>query len=82
QFPPGTHDLFVPAGTLLGYQGNWSGTAGNPTGIHLHFSVVKSTPSGGYENETDIDNTYDPAPFLGVTRNAAGVLICEGGSDQ
>ena len=82
QFPPGTHDLFIPAGTLLGYQGNWSGTAGNPTGIHLHFSVVKSTPSGGYKNETDIDNTYDPAPFLGVTRNAAGVLICEGGSDQ
>ena len=82
QFPPGTRDLFVPAGTLLGYQGNWSGTAGNPTGIHLHFSIVKSTPSGGYANETDIENTYDPAPFLGVTRNAAGVLTCEGRIDQ
>ena len=81
QFPPGTHELFIPAGTLLGYQGNWSGTAGSPTGIHLHFSVVKSTPSGGYANETDIDNTYDPAPFLGVTRNAAGVLTCEGRTD-
>lgn len=80
QFPPGTREVFVPAGTLLGYQGNWSGTAGNPTGIHLHFSIVKSTPSGGYADETKIDNTYDPAPFLGVIRNAAGVLICEGKS--
>ena len=77
QFPPGTREIFVPAGTLLGYQGNWSGSAGNPTGIHLHFSIVKSTPSGGYANETDIENTYDPAPFLGVTRNNAGVPACD-----
>lgn len=77
QFPPGTREVFVPAGTLLGYQGNWSGTPGNPVGVHLHFSIVKSTPGGGYANETDIDNTYDPGPFLGVTRNAAGVLVCQ-----
>lgn len=78
QFPPGTHELFVPAGTLLGYQGNWSGTPGNPTGIHLHFSVVESNAAGGYADETDIANTYDPALFLGVQRNAAGILICDG----
>jgi murein DD-endopeptidase MepM/ murein hydrolase activator NlpD len=76
QFSAGTRELFVPAGTLLGYQGNWSGNAAAPTGIHLHFSIVKSTPSGGYADETDIAYTYDPAPFLGVTRNAAGVLVC------
>ena len=76
QFPAGTRELFVPAGTLLGYQGNWSGNAASPTGIHLHFSVVKSTPGGSYADETDISNTYDPGPFLGVTRNAAGVLGC------
>jgi murein DD-endopeptidase MepM/ murein hydrolase activator NlpD len=74
QFPPGTRDLFVPAGTLLGYQGNWSGNPTNPTGIHLHFSVVKSKP-GGYADETDIDNTYDPGPFLGVT-SQSGLLLC------
>lgn len=78
QFPPGTRELFVPAGTLLGYQGNWSGNAAAPTGIHLHFSIVKSTPGGGYADETDIANTYDPSPFLRVTRNAAGVLACAG----
>ena len=76
QFPAGTRDLFVPAGTLLGYQGNWSGNAASPTGIHLHFSIVKSTPGGSYADETDIANTYDPGPFLGVQRNAAGVLVC------
>lgn len=81
QFPPGTREVFVPAGTLLGYQGNWSGSAGKPTGIHLHFSIVKSTPGGGYANETDIENTYDPAPFLGVTRNNAGLLLCGSASD-
>lgn len=77
QFPPGTREVFVPAGTLLGYQGNWSGSAGNPTGIHLHFSIVKSTPGGGYADETEIANTYDPGPFLGVTRTAGGVLVCD-----
>lgn len=78
QFPAGTRELFVPAGTLLGYQGNWSGNAAAPTGIHLHFSIVKSTPGGGYADETGIANTYDPGPFLGVTRNEAGVLVCAG----
>lgn len=77
QFPPGTREVFVPAGTLLGYQGNWSGSPGNPTGIHLHFSIVKSTQGGGYADETDIANTHDPAPFLGVTPDAAGVLGCQ-----
>lgn len=78
QFPAGTRELFVPAGTLLGYQGNWSGSAAAPTGIHLHFSIVKSTPGGSYADETDIANTYDPGPFLGVVHNAAGVLVCAG----
>lgn len=77
QFPPGTHEVFVSAGTLLGYQGNWSGSPGNPTGIHLHFSIVKSTLTGGYADETDITNTYDPAPFLGVAGGADGVLGCD-----
>jgi len=28
-FPPDTHEHFVAAGTLLGYQGNWGGARGN-----------------------------------------------------
>ena len=77
-FPPGTYEVFVEAGTLLGYQGTWSGNPGNPTGLHLHFSVVKSAPGGGYANETDIRNTYDPAPFLGVEADDDGILTCNG----
>lgn len=76
RFPPGTHEVFVEAGTLLGYQGNWSGNPVAPTGLHLHFSVVKSAIAGGYANETEIANTYDPGPFLGVIRNQEGVLTC------
>ncbi len=76
EFPAGTFEIFIEEGTLLGYQGNWSGNPASPTGLHLHFSVVKSTLSGGYRNETDIENTYDPTPFLGVQPNEDGVSVC------
>jgi murein DD-endopeptidase MepM/ murein hydrolase activator NlpD len=75
-FPPGTREVFVEAGTLLGFQGTWSGDATNPTGLHLHFSIPKSTGSGGYTNETEIRNTYDPAPFLGLTADDSGIIQC------
>jgi hypothetical protein len=76
-YPAGTHEVFVEAGTVLGFQGTWSGNPANPVGLHLHFSVVKSTLDGGYMNETEIANTYDPAPFLGVTPDTDGFLICQ-----
>lgn len=74
-FPPGTSEEFVKAGTLLGYQGNYSGTPGNPTGVHLHFSVVKDDGSGRFLNELEIGNTLDPSPYLGMLLNnkAGGV---------
>lgn len=68
-FPPGTSEVFITAGTLLGYQGNYSGTSGNPTGVHLHFSIVRDDGAGGYLNELEIDNTYDPSPYLGLLLN-------------
>ncbi|PKN95288.1 MAG: hypothetical protein CVU44_00995 [Chloroflexi bacterium HGW-Chloroflexi-6] len=69
-FPPGTDEVFVEAGTLLGYQGNYSGTPGSPVGVHLHFSVVKDDGFGRYLNELEIDNTLDPSPYLGLRLNA------------
>lgn len=69
-FPPGMYEEFVPAGTLIGYQGNFSGDAGNPTGIHLHFSIVLDDGKGGFKNELDIRNTLDPSPYLGLNLNA------------
>jgi murein DD-endopeptidase MepM/ murein hydrolase activator NlpD len=70
-FPPGTYDRWVEQGALLGYQGNYSADPNNPTGMHLHFSVVKDNGHGGYENELEIANTYDPTPYLGFNVNAS-----------
>lgn len=70
QFPPGTYEQFVPAGTLLGYQGNYSADPDNPTGMHLHFSIVMDDGAGKWKNELDIQNTLDPTPYLGIPVNA------------
>lgn len=69
-FPPGTGEVFVKAGTLLGYQGNYSGTPGNPTGVHLHFSIVEDDGEGQFLNETIIENTLDPSPYFNIILNA------------
>ncbi len=68
-FPPGTKDVFVKAGTVLGRMGNYSGTPGNPTGVHLHLSIVKDDGKGMFKNETDINNTLDPSPYFGFNLN-------------
>jgi murein DD-endopeptidase MepM/ murein hydrolase activator NlpD len=70
QFPMGTFEEYVEAGTLLGYQGNFSGEPGNPVGVHLHLSIVEDDGFGGFKNELDFDNTYDPSPYLGLPLNA------------
>lgn len=69
-FPPGKTETFVQAGTLLGYQGNYSGDPNNPTGVHLHFSIVKDNGAGSFLNELMIKNTIDPSPYFGLALNA------------
>lgn len=80
-FPPGTYDLPVDMGTFLGYQGDYSGDPNNPTGIHLHFSIVEDDGDGKFKNELDIENTLDPSPYLGLSLNAYEnrdrVPVCE-----
>ncbi|HTX91528.1 MAG TPA: M23 family metallopeptidase [Anaerolineales bacterium] len=70
-FPPGTSEKYVEAGTLLGYQGDYTGDPDSPTGVHLHFSVDMDDGRGGFRNELDIRNTLDPSPYLGLPVNAA-----------
>lgn len=70
EFPPGTSEIYIPAGTFLGYQGSYSGTPGNPTGVHLHFSIVKDNGQGWFLNELEIQNTLDPSPYFGMPLNA------------
>lgn len=70
EFPPGTHEAYVEAGTLLGYQGNYSGDPFNPTGVHLHISIVLDDGKGKFRNELEFRNTLDPSPYLGLPLNA------------
>lgn len=69
-FPPDTVERYVEAGTFLGYQGNYSGDASQPTGIHLHFSIVRDDGAGRFMNELRFENTLDPSPYLGLRGNA------------
>jgi peptidoglycan LD-endopeptidase LytH len=80
-FPAGTKELYVEAGTLLGYQGNYSGDPNNPVGVHLHVSVVKDDGFGNFKNELEIKNTYDPSPYFGLplnaNKNTDTIPVCE-----
>jgi hypothetical protein len=81
EFPPGTFEVPVDTGTFLGYQGDFSGDPNNPTGIHLHFSIVEDDGSGQFKNELDIRNTLDPSPYFGLPlngyENQDRVPLCE-----
>jgi hypothetical protein len=83
QFPAGTQEVFVEAGTVLGRQGNYSGDPDNPVGIHLHFSIVLDDGQGYFRNELAIGNTLDPSPYLGLRVNAnqdpAEIPVCPDG---
>jgi len=80
-FPPGTEEKFVQAGALLGWQGNYSGRAGAPVGVHLHVSVVKDDGQGKFLDERLIENTLDPSPYFGLELNATKMkedsFICQ-----
>ncbi len=84
-FPPGTREVFIAAGTFLGYMGNYSGDPSNPVGVHLHLSVVRDDGNGSFKNELDIRNTYDPSPYLGIelnaNRNQGEVPLCAPAAD-
>lgn len=68
-FPPGTEAVWVPQGTLLGYQGEYSGNSTAPVGTHIHVSIVKSDPDGSFKNEARPGNTLDPSPYFGMALN-------------
>lgn len=81
EFPAGTSEKLIEAGTFLGYQGNYSGDPNNPVGVHLHFSIVEDDGTGRFKNELEIANTLDPSPYLGLPlngyENRDRVPLCE-----
>lgn len=68
EIPPGTAELPVRRGMLLGYQGDYNGTA-RLIDTHLHFSIVRDDGHGNYLNETDVAHTIDPSPYFGMRLN-------------
>lgn len=75
QFPPGSLEILVKKGDLLGYQGNFSGTPGQPVGVHLHLSILKDDGKGHYLNELKISNTLDPSPYFGMNLRASNPTV-------
>jgi peptidoglycan LD-endopeptidase LytH len=69
EYPPGTSERFVRAGTFLGWQGNYSGDPKRPVGVHLHFSIVRDD-AGRFMNELEQENTLDPSPYFQLNLNA------------
>jgi hypothetical protein len=72
-YPPGTKEVFIHQGDLIGYQGNYSGNPVAPTGLHLHISIVRDDGTGHYTNETQIENVYDPSPYFGFQLSAKSI---------
>lgn len=70
-FPPGTREVYVERGTLLGYTGDYNGGSPRDIWVHLHFSIVLDDGSGRYANELEFANTIDPSPYLGLPVNYA-----------
>ena len=70
-FPAGTSEKYIEAGTVLGRQGDYSGDPNNPVGVHLHFSIDRDDGLGHFKNELDINNTLDPSAYLGLALNAS-----------
>jgi murein DD-endopeptidase MepM/ murein hydrolase activator NlpD len=80
-YPPGSVEVPVKQGDVIGYQGNFNG-GNSAVGLHLHFSVVRDDGRGQFLNETDIRNTLDPSPYLGMELDhsrADGVAQCDPG---
>lgn len=79
-FPPGTREVWVGQGTLLGYTGDYNGGALRDVWVHLHFSIVQDDGRGNYTNELEFSNTLDPSPYLGLGVNYA-CPAADGGCD-
>lgn len=79
-FPPGTREVFVEQGTLLGYTGDYNGDSLRDIWVHIHFSIVQDDGTGRYLNELEFANTLDPSPYLGLGLNYAcgsdGAAVC------
>jgi murein DD-endopeptidase MepM/ murein hydrolase activator NlpD len=75
---PGSREIYVEQGTLLGYTGNYNGDSPRSIWVHLHFSIVLDDGNGAYLNELEFANTVDPSPYLGIPVSAKCKLPASG----
>jgi len=68
-FPPGSTEIPVHAGQLLGYQGEWSGRIYWPKPSHLRFAVVNEIQSSIMMSDDAFKNVLDPTLYLGISLN-------------
>lgn len=80
--PPGTTEMFVEQGTLLGYTGDYNGNSARAIWVHLHFSIVLDDGNGRFRNELEFANTLDPSPYLGMAVNYRCVPVASGCTGQ
>lgn len=66
QFPPGSTDMPVVSGQLLGYQGDWGGRPYWPVWPHLNFSVVQAEKDGSFPEVISTENTLYASDYLGI----------------
>jgi hypothetical protein len=66
EFPPGSGNVPVKAGQLIGYQGTWSGRSQWPMWLHVHFAVVSADQEGGFPENVTVDKLLDPTLYLGL----------------
>lgn len=81
RFPPGSRDVPVKRGELLGYQGQYSARWGTPYWVHLEFAVLPAQADGGLPAEirkapapsvaAGSAQALDPAPYLGIADGTA-----------
>jgi hypothetical protein len=65
-FPPGSANVPVEAGQLLGYQGTWSGTPFWPKWVHMHFRLVRAGNQDEILSEISLIEVVDPLPYLNL----------------
>ena len=73
-FPPGSTNIPVKSGQLLGYQGKWSGTPLWPKWVHMFVFTVDAHGRDSFPTNIRFTDILEPAPYLG--------LIVEAGNEN
>ena len=63
-FPPGSTNIAVKSGQLIGYQGTWSGKPLWAAWTHVRFSIIKPGPANDLPTDMTKAEILDPTTYL------------------